>query len=75
MKTKTFRNFYSALDTIEDKRLFRFTFLTETKISSSSFDNYKKVDLLKSIPYLYAQKIIDIANRLFPVHTHLLNEK
>jgi len=72
MKTENFRNFYESLETIKNKRIFRSAFLIETKISSSSFDNYKKVDFIKKIPYLYAQKMIEIANKLFPELAHLL---
>ena len=53
MKTENFRNFYESLETIKNKRIFRSAFLIETKISSSSFDNYKKVDFIKFFIGLY----------------------
>jgi len=73
MKPEKFRSFYESLQTIENKRNFRTAFLTEAQICSSTFNNYKKINFIKIIPHLYALKLIEIANKLFPEHSHLLN--
>ena len=74
METTTFRTFYYSLETLDEKRAFRHSFLTKTKLSASSFDNYKKVDFLKHIPYVYARILIEVANELCPKFSHLLIE-
>jgi len=73
MKPEKFRFFYESLQTIENKRNFRIAFLIEAQTCASTFNNYKKVNFIKVIPHLAAIKLIEIANKLFPEHAHLLN--
>ena len=74
MQTETFRTFYNAIEKPEEKKLFKKMFLNETKLSDSSFENYKKISILKEIRFMYSEKIIELANKLFPKLVHLLIE-
>ena len=74
MRPQTFKSFYDAIGTPAKRSEFKRLFLKQTERSASSFDNYKKVGILKEIPYMYANKIKELANILFPDISHLLNE-
>ena len=75
MQTSTFRTFYEALPDDQARSDFRNKFLSRTRLSYPTFDNYKKVDLLKKIPFLYAEKIREIAKEEFPDLALMLEEK
>ena len=72
MKTIHFKNFYKALSSEKDRKLFKERFFIETKLSYPTFYNYQSCTN-DVIPFLCAEKIMMIARELFPDLAHILN--
>jgi len=72
MKTSHFKKFYKALPSYDDKKKFKDRFIDETKVSYPTFYNYQS-EVTPVIPYLYAEKIRQLAKELYPELAYLLD--